>query len=79
MYELVTKEKLLQESKMSKNNIDYDSIDKNLKYLGKMTDKKDQKSNGLRNLKSHWEYKKFGTPKMDRKFIHDPYQSNFGK
>lgn len=32
-----------------------------------------------RNLKSHWEYKKFGTPHMDRKFLHDPYQSGYEK
>lgn len=32
-----------------------------------------------RLLKSHWEYKKFGTPKMDRKFLHDPYEDGYAK
>ena len=26
-----------------------------------------------RNLRSHWEYKKYGTPNLDRKFLHDKY------
>lgn len=28
-------------------------------------------------MKSHWEYKKFGTPHFDRKFLHDKYQEDY--
>lgn len=71
-YEIINPEKLEKEKSLAERNTDMSNLDENLKYGPVL-----QSNSTLRRLRSHFYYKKFGTPKFDRKFLHDPYQNKY--
>ena len=64
--------KLEKEKLYADKNTDWEHVDDNLKYY--TSNSLVSKDSGhKRALRSHFMYKKYGTPPMDRKFLHDPY------